>query len=151
MAATNGSTMVDSQTPGNLFPSCKLKGNHTFTTQAATVRNEEDPGVKPEGEGEIEPSVDEDVEVLGSVGETDQSIEHIVHFAKAVELYQKKNKDCFGYGSADHLKWDFPKDISRSALKAYLNMMKGMANKGGWAPQKPAATQWVSLHKMSQA
>ena len=59
-----------------------------------TVRSDEakeDPGVKLEGEGEMEPSVDEDVEVSDRVGETDQSIEYIIHFAKAVALYQKKN------------------------------------------------------------
>ena len=28
---------ICSQTPGNLFPSCKLKGNCTFTTSAVTV------------------------------------------------------------------------------------------------------------------
>ena len=89
--------------PGNLFPSHKLKGNCTFATQAVTIRNdkdEEDPGVKLEGEGEREPSADEDVEALGEV--TDQSIKNIIHFAKEAELYQKINKNCFGYGSPDH-------------------------------------------------
>ena len=34
---TSGQNALHSQTPGNLFPSCKLKGNHTFTAQAAHV------------------------------------------------------------------------------------------------------------------
>ena len=43
------SNVTHSQTPGNLFPSQKLKGNHTFTAQSTTVKNnkaEEDSGVK---------------------------------------------------------------------------------------------------------
>ena len=74
MAATNGSTMMCSQTLGNLFPLHKLKDNHIFTTQAVTVGNDEakeDPGVKLEGEGEMEPSPDVDLEASGRVGETD--------------------------------------------------------------------------------
>ena len=77
------------------FPSHKLKGNCTFAAQATTIRNNEageDPGEMPEGEGETEPSADQDVEVSGRIGEMDQSIEYIVHFAKAVKLYQKQKK-----------------------------------------------------------
>ena len=128
--------------------SCNLKGNCTFTAWAEPTRNdeaEEDQCVKPEGEGV--PSADEDVEASGRVGETDQCVEYVIHFAKAVELYQKKNKNCFGCGSPDHLIWDCPKDVSRSAWKAYLNMKKGTAKKGGWGPQKAAAGKWTSLDK----
>ena len=147
-ATGSGSNMTCSQTSGNLFPSCKLKGNCTFTAQAMTVRNdevEEDPSEKPEGEGETEPSADKDVEVLGGIGEMDQSVECIVHFMKVVKLYQKKNRNCLGCGSPEHLMWDYPKDISRSAQKVYLNTKMGMAKKGGKAPQKSAAAQWISL------
>ena len=59
--------------------------------------------MKLKGEGKTELSVDEDVEVLGRVGERNQSMEYIVHFAKVVELYQKKNNNQFGCGSPDHL------------------------------------------------
>ena len=75
---------------------------------------EEDPGEKPEGEGEKEPSADEDVEVSGGMEETDWSIKYIAHFVKAVKLYQKKNRNCFGCGSPEHLIWDCLKDTSRS-------------------------------------
>ena len=51
---------------------------------------EEVPGKKPEGEGETELSADEDVEVLGGIEETDQSIDYIILFTKAVKFYQKK-------------------------------------------------------------
>ena len=60
-----------------------------------TVANdeaEEDPDEKPEGGGETELLAEEDVEVLGRVGEMDQSIEYIIHFAKVVELYQKNQE-----------------------------------------------------------
>ena len=70
------------------------------------IRNdevEEDSSVKQDEEGDAEPSVDEDVEASGRVGEMDQSIEYIIRFAKAVELYQKKNRNCFGCGSPDPL------------------------------------------------
>ena len=80
--------MTCSQMPGNLFPFHKLKGNCTHAAQAVTVGNdevEEDPGVKQEGEGETEPSADEDVEASGRVGETDQCIKYITCFAKVVE------------------------------------------------------------------
>ena len=63
-ASTSGSNMTHFQVPENLFPSHKLKGNGTFTTQAVTVRNgkaEEDSSVKLEG-GEMEPLTDKDVE-----------------------------------------------------------------------------------------
>ena len=86
----------------------------------------------------------EEVEASSRVGETDQSIEYIIHFTKAVELYQKKNRNCIGCNSPDHLIWACPKDLSQSAQKADLNMKKGMAKKGGWAPQKPVATQQAS-------
>ena len=71
-----------------------------------TIRNDETkehPGVKPEGEGEREPSADEDVKAWGRVGETDQSIKYIIHFAKVVGLYEKKNKICFVCGGPDYL------------------------------------------------
>ena len=90
---------MPSQMSGNLFPSHKLKGNHTFTTQTAITGNdeaEEDSSVKQEGD--MEPSADKDVEASSRVGEMDQTIEYIICFIKVVELYQKKNKNCLGMG-----------------------------------------------------
>ena len=136
MAATNGSNVMCSQMPGNLFPLPQVEGQLYFPVWAATIGNdmsEEDPYVEQKGEEETKPSADEEVEALGEVEEADQSIKYIACFAKAVELYQKKNKDCFGCGSPDHLIWDCPKNISRSIQKTYLNMREGTANKGGWA------------------
>ena len=46
---------------------------------------EEDSSVKQEVEGEMEPSADEDVKVSGRIGQMDQSVEFVIHFAKFVE------------------------------------------------------------------
>ena len=62
-----------------------------------------DPDVEQEGEEETKPSADEEVKALGKVKEADQSIEYIACFAKVVELYQKKNKNCSGCGSLNHI------------------------------------------------
>ena len=92
---------------------------------------EEDPGVEQEGEEETDPLADEEVEPLGKVEEADHSVKCITCFAKSVEFYPKKNKNCFGCGSPDHPIQDCLKDISRSTQKAYLNRKQGMAKKGG--------------------
>ena len=62
--------------------------------------------MEPEGEEEAEPSADEGVEASGEVDEGDECIKYIACCAKVVELCQKKNKNCFGCGSPDHLIWD---------------------------------------------
>ena len=95
---TGGSNVTCPQIPGNLLPSKKLKGNHTFMAQSAKVESigtEENLSVKPEGEEEAESSDREDPETLSGIGGTDQLVCYIVHFASAVELYQKKNQNCF--------------------------------------------------------
>ena len=56
---TGGLNVTQPHTFGNLFPSRKLKGNHTFTAHCTIVESigdEEDLGVKPEGEKEAESS-----------------------------------------------------------------------------------------------
>ena len=67
-AVTSELNAMHSQTPGNLFPLCKLKGNHTFTAQAATIGNAEgeaDSGLKKEGERKMEHLADEEMEESG--------------------------------------------------------------------------------------
>ena len=57
-----------------------MKGSCTFTAQSAVVEDhetEEDSGSKPNGEKEAEPSAEEDMEVSGKVGGTDQSLGYI--------------------------------------------------------------------------
>ena len=137
---------------GNLFPSCNLKGNCTFTAQAATAGKdmaEENPGVEPEGEEVTEPSDHEEVEALGKLKETDQSIEYITHFANVVKLYQRKNKNCFRCKSPGHIVQDFLMDVSRPTGKVYLNTRERTAKKGGWAPHNLAATKRASPDKTS--
>ena len=92
----------------------------------------------------MEPLADEEVKASGRMGGTHQPMEYIMHFAKAVELYQWKNRSCFGCGSPNHLMWDCPKDISKSAWKVDLNTKEGMAKKEGQTPQKPATAHQTS-------
>ena len=142
---------MHSQTTGDLLPSHKLKGNCTFVTQAMTIGNDEaekDPAANPDGEGETVSSAGEEVEASSRAGETDQSIEYIIHFTKAIELYQKQNRNCFGGSSPDHLRCDCPKDLSLSAQKADLNMKEGMAKKGGQTSQKSVAAQQTTPDEM---
>ena len=92
-AVNNGLHATHPQKPGNLFPSCKLKGNHAFATQAVTIGNdvaEEDPGVEQEGEEETEHSADQEVEASGKVEEDDQYIEYII---------KRKTRTAFGAGA----------------------------------------------------
>ena len=95
-----------------MFPSCKLKGNCTFATRAATAGNGEagkDSGVKPEREEETESSAGEEAQATSRAGEEDQSIAYMFHFPKAIELHQKKNRNCFGCSSPGHLIHNCPK------------------------------------------
>ena len=145
---TGGSNAIQPQALGNLFPSRKLKGNHTFTVQSTIVGgkhwNEEDLSVKLEGKEEAGSSEGEDQETPNGIGGTNQLISYIVHFANAVELYQKKNWNCFGCGSPDHFIKDCPKDLSKVTRKASSNTKEGMMKKGGWTPQKPVVAQLTS-------
>ena len=74
----------------NLFPSRKIKGSHTLTSQSAILESigaEEDLSVKPEGEEEAESTDEEDPGTLSGTGGTDQLVGYIVCFANAVEMY----------------------------------------------------------------
>ena len=81
------------------------------------VNVKQDSSEMGEGEGKMEPSTDKEARALGRVGGTDQPMEYIISFAKVVKLYQQKNRSCFRFRSPDHLMWDCPKDISKSAWK----------------------------------
>ena len=76
---------------------------------------EEDSSIKPEREEEAESSAEEHAETLSGVGGADQLVGYIVHFANTVELYQRKNLNCFKCGSPEHLVRDCPKDLSKTA------------------------------------
>ena len=120
IATTGGSNVTHSQTSGNLIPSKKLKGSHTFTAWSAMVESNkaaEDSVIKAEDEEEAESSAGEDSETLSGVGGADQSVGYIVCFANVVELYQRKNWNCFRCGSPDHLVKDCLKDLRKTAHK----------------------------------
>ena len=106
---------------------------------------EEDSGQKPNGEKEAESSAEEDAGMSGKVGGADQSLGYIVWFTNAVELYQKKNHNCFGCGSPDHLVKDCPKDLGKTARKVGLNLKERMAKKGGQTSLKLVAAQQATL------
>ena len=97
---------------------------------------EEDSGAKQEGKEEAESSAGEDTETSSGVRGADQSIGYIVHFANMIELYQKKNWNCFGCSSPDHL--------MRATWKASLNVKEGTTKKGGQTPQKAVIAQPAS-------
>ena len=104
----------------------------------------EDSGTKA---GETKSSDGEDPEISSGVGGADQSVGYIVHFANAVELYQRKNLNCFACGSSDHL----VKDLSKTTHKASLNMKREMMKKGGQTPQKPVVTKLSSPDEAPRA
>ena len=75
---------------------------------------EEDLGAKAEEEEEAESLAGEDAGTSSGVVGADKSIGYIVHFANAVELYQRKNQNCFRYVSPYHLMKDCLKDPSKT-------------------------------------
>ena len=79
------------------------------------------------------------------IGRADQPFGYITCFANAVELYQKKNQNCFRCGSPDHLLRDCLKDLSNTAQRVSLNAKEGTVKKGGLATQKPVVAQKTSL------
>ena len=88
--------------------------------QSAIVENigtKGDLSVRPEGEEEAESSEGKDPETLSEIGEADQPISYILHFANVIKLYQKENQNGFGCGSPDHLVKDFQRISARSPEK----------------------------------
>ena len=119
---TGGSNITHSHSQGTLFPCRKLKGSHTFTAHSAVVEDcetEEDPAQTQQGE-RAESSA-EDTGLSGKVGSADQSLGYIMWLANAIELYQKKNCNCFGCGSPDHPVKDYTKDLGKTARKVGLH------------------------------
>ena len=112
---------------------------------------EGDLSVRPEGEEEAESSQGRDQENANEFRGADQLVSYIIPFANTVELYQKKNQNCFRYGSPNHLVKDCPKDLSKVARKVNLNIKEGMKKKGNWTPQKPVVSQQASPDKAPRA
>ena len=77
-----------------------------------------------EMEEEIESS-EGDMEIPSEIGGANQLLIYIVQFDNAVELFQKKKQNSFGCGSPDHVVKDCPKDLTKVARKASLNVKEG--------------------------
>ena len=107
-----------------------MKGNHTLTAQSTAVEDhetQEDSGPKPNEEKEAESPNEEDMGMTGEVSDVDPLLGYIVWFANVVELYQKKNCNCFRCGSPDHLVKDCLKELGKATRKVGLNSKEGMA------------------------
>ena len=113
------------------------------SAKVESVGTERDLTAGLEREEEVESS-EGDPETPSESGGADQALSYIIQFSNAVKLYQKKNQNCFGCGSPDHLVKDCPMDLSKVTRKVSLNAKKGMAKKGSWTPQKPVVTQLAS-------
>ena len=127
------SNITHSLSQRNLFPSRKLKSNHTFTAWSVAVEDhetEKDSGPKHKGEKEAKSSAEEDAGMTGEVGEVHPLLGYITQFANAVQLYQKRNHNCFRGGSPDHLVKDCMKELGKTAWKVGLNLKEGMVKKG---------------------
>ena len=152
---TVSSNVTHSHSQGNPIPSRKLKGNCTFTAQSVAVedcRTEEDSGPKTKGEQEAKCFVEEDVGTTGEVGDVDPSLlGYTAQFANVLELHQKKNHNCFGCGSPDHLVKDCPKELEKTTWKVGLNVKEGMVKKGGQSSQKLVVIQEATMGNTPQA
>ena len=82
---------------------------------------------------------DKDAGMTGRVSDVDPSLGFITWFANVVELYQKRNCNCFGSGSSDHLVKGCPMEMGKTARKVGLNLKEGMAKKAGQSSQKVVA------------
>ena len=87
----------------------------------------------------------------GEVGDVDLSVGYIMQFTNVVELYQKKNCNCFRCGSPDHLVKDCLKEMGKTERKVGLNLKEGMAKKGGQSSKKLVASQEATLGDTPQA
>ena len=90
------------------------------------------------------------MEMSGEVGDIDPSLGYIKWFANAVVI-PKKNHNCFGCGSSDHLVKTCPKDLGETARKVGLNLKEGIVKKGGQPSQKLVATQQATPGNPPQA
>ena len=147
---TSGSNVICSQTPGNLFASCKLKGTCTFTTWTATIGNAEgeaDSGMKQE---EMEPLADEQVKAFrwSRRNRSAYGVYCLLHQGSQTILTEKQKLFQVQESWPPHV--GLPKRHQQITWKADLNTKEGMAKKGGQATQKSATAQQTSLEETSQ-
>ena len=97
-AMTSVSNVIHSQTSGNLFLSCKLKVNCTFTAWAMTVgsnEGEENSSTKQGGDGETKSSADKEAKTSGGVGGMNQPMEYIIHFCQGSQTIPAEKQKLF--------------------------------------------------------
>ena len=92
---------------------------------------EEDSGPKLDEKEETESPAEEDAGTTGEISDVNPSLGYIAWFANAVELYVKKNCNCFRCGSPNHLMTDCLKEWGKAMRKVGLNSKEGIAKKGG--------------------
>ena len=89
--------------------------------------------------------------MTGEVSDVDLSLGYIMWYGNAVELYQKKNHNCFGCGGPNYLVKDCPKELGKAMRKVGLNSKEGMVKKGGQSCQKLVAAQQATPDNAAQA
>ena len=93
--------------------------------------------------------------MTGKVGNADPSLGYIMWFANVVELYQKRNCNCFACSSPDHLMKDCLEKMGKTTREVGLNLKEVMVKKGGWSSHKSVVMQEATLgnapkHKIPQ-
>ena len=143
---TGGSSITHSQSTGNLFPSQKLKGSHSFTAQSATMESneaEEDSGAKAEEEKRPSLQLERMQEPLVELEEQISQLIILSILPMQLSCIRGKIKTVSDVVVLAIL-WHCLKDLSKTAQKVSLNAKEGMMKKGGWPPQKPVGTQLAS-------
>ena len=132
------SNIAHSQILGSLFPSWKLKGGDTLTARSATLESNEVAEVSDTNVEKVKSLGGEDPEIFSGIEGSDQSLSYIIYFANAVELYHKKNWNCFWCGISDHPVKDCLKNLSKTAWKVSLNVKEG-AKEGRLKPSETSS------------
>ena len=89
--------------------------------------------------------------MTGEVNDLYLLLGYIMQFANVVELYQKKNCNCFGCRSPDHLVKDYPKELGKAMRKVGLNLKEGTARREAdplrswWLPNRPPQMMLPSI------
>ena len=92
---------------------------------------EEDSSPKPDEEKEAESPAEEDAGTTGEIGDVNLLLGYIAWFTNAVQLYHKRNCNCFRCCSPNHLVKDCPKELGKAMRKVGLNSKERMEKRGG--------------------
>ena len=135
---TGGSNVTHSQTSGNLFPSEKLKGSHTFTAQSAMVESKgvaEDLGTRQRRQKRLSLQMKRTQKPqVGLVEQISQLGRLSSILPTWIKLYQRKKQHCFGCGSPDHLVKDCLKGSQQDHPKSEFKCKRGDDKEGRLDP-----------------